>query len=94
MLEHEYHHMGSCSLAATCVVMRGHMRLQLQESGAPHGTGFLVEIGTLDGRSNLRVTEEDSRARVRDRRPLDDAIDFLVPLGALGSPKGWDKSSA
>ena len=43
---------------------------------------------------NSRVTEEHSRARVRDRHQLVDCDRFLGASQSAGSPRDWNMSSA
>ena len=67
--------------------------MNLRECEAPTGTG-VGQIGLRMRDLNSRVTEEHSRARVRDRHQLVDYHRLLGTSGSAGSPQDWDKSSA
>ena len=68
-------------------------KVNIRESEAPRGTG-VDESGLPTRDLSSLVTEEHSRARVRDRHQLINYHRLPGASRSSGSPRDWNKSSA
>ena len=84
-------HLHTCVLTRVLMVLR--VKSNLKDRSAARHWG-LLDIGLRTRDLNSRVTEEDSRACVRDRHQLVNYHRLFGATQSAGSPRAQNKSSA